>query len=396
MTLTERLKKQAGRMIPYYPAWARVLGGHGPAVLLAQIAYWTDKGSLPDGWIYKYLPELGAEIGMARRKLTNARNALKEKGLLEEANGRDLFPKKFGKMDKIVLFRINMERLDIYLSRMCEENDQVEQKNIVQSAEKTNKENNTTETENHTLCESTFRTYREVQNVPLESTRRTSRMNQTYSVGVAPLNYNTLDSVLQTVATPKTAEPPQGDRSHSSFREQVDEDFPEPEDYPPAENNTPASAEIKIPPPPEPITPPLTTLVLSPHISDCGKYQWFHRHEDFYQGTWVLIPPLADFNFFWAALPLWTRVNETRCRKIWNNLSEPARVLARDGAVRLYGAVAEAPEATRRFIPKPMTYLTDKRWSDTTESWTAYTVQTGAKQSMQDRRISPEFSRRKK
>lgn len=54
------------------------------AVFLSQLLYWSTRGSLDGGWIYKKADEWEAETGLTRKKQERARRILKDANVLEE------------------------------------------------------------------------------------------------------------------------------------------------------------------------------------------------------------------------------------------------------------------------------------------------------------------------
>lgn len=72
------------RPVAFHPAMARLLGGITEALLFQQLAYWSDKGSDPDGWIFKTQVELEDETALTRGQQERARATLRRLGILEE------------------------------------------------------------------------------------------------------------------------------------------------------------------------------------------------------------------------------------------------------------------------------------------------------------------------
>lgn len=70
--------------IPYYPALARALAGINDALMLAQLMYWSDRTTDPDGWIWKRRDDWERELGMSRRQQETARSHLHDLGVVEE------------------------------------------------------------------------------------------------------------------------------------------------------------------------------------------------------------------------------------------------------------------------------------------------------------------------
>jgi hypothetical protein len=71
------------RPVAYHPLLAKLVGGATTGLFLSQILYWSDKGSDPEGWIYKTMQELQEETGLTRREQETARQNLTNKNVLE-------------------------------------------------------------------------------------------------------------------------------------------------------------------------------------------------------------------------------------------------------------------------------------------------------------------------
>jgi hypothetical protein len=69
------------RVVAYHPSFAAIAGGVTAGLFLAQLFYWHDKGSDPDGWIYKTQAEWEEETGLSRWEQETARRRLRERGL---------------------------------------------------------------------------------------------------------------------------------------------------------------------------------------------------------------------------------------------------------------------------------------------------------------------------
>jgi len=93
--------------IAYHPELARIGGSITAGVFLSQMLYWTDKGKLADGWIWKTQEEWTKETALTKAEQVTARRHLKERGLLEE---------KYGGIPRQLYYRLNMERLMELLS----------------------------------------------------------------------------------------------------------------------------------------------------------------------------------------------------------------------------------------------------------------------------------------
>ncbi len=79
------------RPIAFHPALARLFGGINEAIYWQQLFYWSDKGSRPDGYIYKTKEEIEAETTLTRDQQDRARKNLEAMGYLKtklvRANG---------------------------------------------------------------------------------------------------------------------------------------------------------------------------------------------------------------------------------------------------------------------------------------------------------------------
>jgi DnaD/phage-associated family protein len=77
-----------GRPVAFYPGLVKALGSMKQAVFICQMAYWKDKGSDPDGWIYKTSEEIETETSLTYKEQITVRAALVEKGTLQERYAR--------------------------------------------------------------------------------------------------------------------------------------------------------------------------------------------------------------------------------------------------------------------------------------------------------------------
>lgn len=90
------------RVIAFHPRLAVAFGGVNEALIFQQLAYWSDKGNDPDGWIYKTRDELRDETTLTRTQQENARKRLRALGVIDEQR-RGIPP--------YVWFRVNWERV---------------------------------------------------------------------------------------------------------------------------------------------------------------------------------------------------------------------------------------------------------------------------------------------
>lgn len=84
MITAEELRFLLRRVIAFHRPLADVAGGATGGLFLSQLLYWSDKGSDPDGWIYKTQAEWTEETALTRWEQERARKVLREKGILEE------------------------------------------------------------------------------------------------------------------------------------------------------------------------------------------------------------------------------------------------------------------------------------------------------------------------
>lgn len=70
--------------IAYYADFSTIVGSTTAGVLLSQLLYWTDKGVIEGGWIYKTQSEWKLEIALSRREQETARKKLRDIGILQE------------------------------------------------------------------------------------------------------------------------------------------------------------------------------------------------------------------------------------------------------------------------------------------------------------------------
>ena len=90
------------RPIAFHRAFAQLSGSVTAGLFFSQLFYWHDKGTDPDGWIYKTYAEWTEETTMSRKELDTARRKLKAVGLLEE---------KLCGVPATLHYRINFDRL---------------------------------------------------------------------------------------------------------------------------------------------------------------------------------------------------------------------------------------------------------------------------------------------
>lgn len=101
-TKTALMELLTDKPIAYHPTYARISGGVQAGIFLTQLLYWTGRGALADGWIYKTQGEMEEETALTRREQETARRQLRACGLIEE---------KLAGVPATLHFRVNMERL---------------------------------------------------------------------------------------------------------------------------------------------------------------------------------------------------------------------------------------------------------------------------------------------
>jgi len=80
----DELRYLLQRPIAFHRVFADLAGGATGGLFLSQLFYWSDKGSDPDGWIYKTQAEWQEETALTRWEQERARKVLRELGILEE------------------------------------------------------------------------------------------------------------------------------------------------------------------------------------------------------------------------------------------------------------------------------------------------------------------------
>lgn len=92
-----------GRPVAFYPGLAKALGSIKQAVFVCQMAYWKDKGSDPDGWIYKTAEDIETETALTYKEQTTVRAALVEKKALQE---------RYARTEHQMYFRVDWDRVN--------------------------------------------------------------------------------------------------------------------------------------------------------------------------------------------------------------------------------------------------------------------------------------------
>jgi hypothetical protein len=71
------------RVVGYSPDLARMVGGATVGLFLSQLLFLSDKGSNPEGWVYKSEAEMGKETGLTKREQQTARRKLLALGVIQ-------------------------------------------------------------------------------------------------------------------------------------------------------------------------------------------------------------------------------------------------------------------------------------------------------------------------
>jgi len=101
MTTNTIIAEFLKRPIAYQPVLAKAFDSVKLGILWSQLYYWRDKGSDPDGWIYKTQNEIYDETGLSRKEQETARKIGRELGVLEE---------RYESKESKMFYRVNMEK----------------------------------------------------------------------------------------------------------------------------------------------------------------------------------------------------------------------------------------------------------------------------------------------
>jgi hypothetical protein len=84
----QRVKEMLpNRVVGYSPDLARMVGGATTGLFLSQLLFLSDKGSNPEGWVYKSEAEMGRETGLSKREQQTARRKLLALGVITIIRG---------------------------------------------------------------------------------------------------------------------------------------------------------------------------------------------------------------------------------------------------------------------------------------------------------------------
>ena len=103
MRMSDLFGQRFGRPNVYYPELRHVTGSNNATIFMCKLLFWSDKGSSPDGWIYKTMDEMTVETGLSRREQEGARKLLVERGILYE---------KFKGIPRKLFFYVDRDKLD--------------------------------------------------------------------------------------------------------------------------------------------------------------------------------------------------------------------------------------------------------------------------------------------
>lgn len=117
MKISEALRVLSNPVV-IYPELVRVFGVQ-ESVFLAQLIYWTGKGSDPSGWIYKTAKEISEETGLTYDQQLRVRNVLAGKQRygwrgkrLRQVQTEPVLEEKWKPNEHRIYFRVNFEALD--------------------------------------------------------------------------------------------------------------------------------------------------------------------------------------------------------------------------------------------------------------------------------------------
>jgi hypothetical protein len=84
----QRVKEMLpNRTVGYSPDLARIVGGATIGLFLSQLLFLSDKGTNPEGWVYKSEAEMGRETGLTKREQQTARRKLLALGVIAIMRG---------------------------------------------------------------------------------------------------------------------------------------------------------------------------------------------------------------------------------------------------------------------------------------------------------------------
>lgn len=94
------------RTIAFHPAFARIGGSVKAGLFLSQLYYWSDKGRIGGGWVYKDHKEWTRETCLTQDEQRGARRELLKRNLILESNVRELGIDKYS---STLAFRIDFD-----------------------------------------------------------------------------------------------------------------------------------------------------------------------------------------------------------------------------------------------------------------------------------------------
>lgn len=82
--LFRAVRRSLGGTVSYNVYLAKVGGGATAGLFLANICYWCERSTDPEGWVWKTREQLGQETALTRREQETARRDLVATGVLQE------------------------------------------------------------------------------------------------------------------------------------------------------------------------------------------------------------------------------------------------------------------------------------------------------------------------
>jgi len=88
--------KYSVRCIAFRPEWVEEFGDINTVIYFQQIFYWSDKGKLPDGWVFKTIEEIEYETTLTKDQQKRCREKLVAEGFIEVEKRKALFGNSMG------------------------------------------------------------------------------------------------------------------------------------------------------------------------------------------------------------------------------------------------------------------------------------------------------------
>lgn len=118
---------QRYRSIRYFPPFGHALKSVNAGIMLSQLVYWQDRGNAKDGYFWKTVKELQRETCLSRHQQDAAKALLENHGLIYTYCGGNR-NKRF--------FQVDLDMVDILLTRWLETVSQADRKAAMVFAEK--------------------------------------------------------------------------------------------------------------------------------------------------------------------------------------------------------------------------------------------------------------------